>query len=80
MPGANKNNIKINYNKVSVIRYSYQILIHLIMSVDKDNEKKNYLIKFNINKNNIIFYKDKFNKIKNGVITIKYKIKINKKK
>ena len=80
LPGANKNNIKINYNKVSDIRYSYQILIHLIMSVDKDNEKKNYLIKFNINKNNITFSKDKFYEIKNGVITIKYKIKINKKK
>ena len=78
LPGANEKNIKINYNKIIDIRYSYQVLINIIMSADEYNEKKNLLIKFNINKNNIEFSSKKFHKIKNWIITIKYNIKINK--
>jgi hypothetical protein len=40
------------------------------MSADEYNEKKNLLIKFNINKNNIEFSSKKFHKIKNEIITI----------
>jgi hypothetical protein len=48
------------------------------MSADEYNEKKIFLIKFNINKNNIEFSSNKFHEIENGVITIKYNIIINK--